>query len=77
MGLFMFFSSISSDVTSVDKLLRQVLNQCQNLIQADRASLFLIDMKTNQLYSRLFNVSNDKEMYFDETKLIRWSDKET
>ena len=38
-------------------LLLQVINQCQKLVTADRASLFLVDRKTNQLYARLFNIS--------------------
>ena len=34
-----------------------MINQCQKLVTADRASLFLVDRKTNQLYARLFNIS--------------------
>ena len=54
-------SSISCDVMLVDSLLLQVINQCQKMILADRASIFLVDTKTNQLYARLFNISYDRE----------------
>ena len=54
-------SSISCDVVLVDSLLLQVINQCQKMILADRASIFLVDTKTNQLYARLFNISYDRE----------------
>ena len=37
---------------SVDTLIVQILNQAQKLVDADRASLFLIDTKTNQLYAK-------------------------
>ena len=37
---------------SVDTLITQILNQAQKLVNADRASLFLVDIKTNQLYAR-------------------------
>ena len=49
------------DVVLVDTLLLQVINQCQKMILADRASIFLVDTKTNQLYARLFNISYDRE----------------
>ena len=54
-------SSISCDVVLVDSLLLQVINQCQKMILADRASIFLVDTNTNQLYARLFNISYDRE----------------
>ena len=31
------------------------------MILAERASLFLVDMKTNQLFARLFNIPFDKD----------------
>ena len=32
------------------------------MILADRASLFLVDVRTNQLYARLFNIEMDREV---------------
>ena len=40
---------------SMDTLIVQIMNQAQKLVNADRASLFLMDSKTNQLYARLDN----------------------
>ena len=45
------------------------------MILAERASLFLVDMKTNQLYARLFNIEMDRdlEVYNDiNEELIRF-----
>ena len=36
----------------MDTLIVQIMNQAQKLVNADRASLFLVDSKTNQLYAR-------------------------
>ena len=46
------FRSIFIESMSVDTLITQILNQAQKLVNADRASLFLVDIKTNQLYAR-------------------------
>ena len=45
----------------VETLLRQIIRQCQTIIRAERASLFLVDLRTGQLYSRLFNVTREEE----------------
>ena len=41
----------------MDTLIVQIMNQAQKLVNADRASLFLVDSKTKQLYAR-FRTSN-------------------
>ena len=38
------------------------------MIRAERASLFLVDLKTGQLYSRLFNITREEE---DEEAVAR------
>ena len=43
---------------SMDTLIVQIMNQAQKLVNADRASLFLMDSKTNQLYARFGNLFN-------------------
>jgi cAMP and cAMP-inhibited cGMP 3',5'-cyclic phosphodiesterase 10 len=42
---------------SMDTLIVQIMNQAQKLVDADRASLFLVDAKTNQLYARSYSTS--------------------
>ena len=49
---FFLHRSIFVETMSVDTLITQILNQAQKLVNADRASLFLVDTKTNQLYAR-------------------------
>ena len=44
-------------MVSMDTLILQIMNQAQMLVNADRASLFLVDSKTKQLYARIFDVS--------------------
>ena len=44
--------SIFQEMISMDTLIVQIMNQAQKLVSADRASLFLMDSKTNQLYAR-------------------------
>lgn len=53
--LFFFFRSIFQDMVSMDTLVIKVIDFAQHLVQADRASLFLLDSKTNELYARIFD----------------------
>jgi len=53
--------SIFQEMISMDTLIVQIMNQAQKLVSADRASLFLVDSKTNQLYARIFDVSCDED----------------
>ena len=46
----------------MNQLIIKIMNFAQRLVDADRASLFLVDAKTNQLYARIFDVKgNDKD----------------
>ena len=40
----------------MDTLIIKIMNFAQRLVDADRASLFLVDAKTNQLYARIFDI---------------------
>ena len=63
----------------MDTLIVKIMNFAQKLVSADRASLFLVDAKTNQLYARIFDVmgncikngTNENETR-DFTKEIRY-----
>ena len=48
-------------MVSMDTLILQIMNQAQKLVNADRASLFLVDSRNDQLYARIFDVSQDAE----------------
>ena len=47
-----FLRSIFQEMISMDTLIVQIMNQAQKLVDADRASLFLVDNKNQQLYAR-------------------------
>ena len=56
-------------MVSMDTLILQMMNQAQKLVKADRASLFLVDNKNNQLYAREiltfhYNIHNIGIKYF-------------
>ena len=53
--------SLADNCDVVETLLRQIIRQCQKMIRAERASLFLVDLRTSQLYSRLFNITTEEE----------------
>ena len=49
----------------MDTLIVKIMNFAQKLVSADRASLFLVDSKTNQLYARIFDIQTSS-MIMDE-----------
>ncbi|CAO1370759.1 unnamed protein product [Diamesa tonsa] len=54
--------SIFQDMVSMDMLVIKIMNYAQRLVNADRASLFLIDSKTNELYATIFDVGFDDDV---------------
>ncbi|KAK4302236.1 hypothetical protein Pmani_025660, partial [Petrolisthes manimaculis] len=54
--------SIFQDMVSMDTLIMKIMNFAQKLVNADRASLFLVDNKNRQLYARIFDMGSE----FDE-----------
>lgn len=44
---------------SMDRLVVKVINYAQRLVDADRASLFLVDTKNKELYATIFDVGVD------------------
>ncbi|CAG0892032.1 unnamed protein product, partial [Darwinula stevensoni] len=49
--------SMFHDMASMDKLIVKIMDFAQKLVSADRASLFLVDHKTKELYSRIFDMT--------------------
>ena len=43
-------------MVSMDTVIKKVMNFAQRLVDADRASLFLVDTKSGELYARLFDM---------------------
>ncbi|XP_055635980.1 probable 3',5'-cyclic phosphodiesterase pde-5 isoform X2 [Toxorhynchites rutilus septentrionalis] len=48
--------SIFQDMVSMDMLVSKIMSYAQRLVDADRASLFLVDSKTKELYATIFDV---------------------
>lgn len=46
----------------MDLLVVKIINYAQRLVNADRASLFLIDSKTNELYATIFDIGFDDDI---------------
>ncbi|CAI2299650.1 unnamed protein product [Caenorhabditis sp. 36 PRJEB53466] len=53
--------SIFHDIVSMDAVIIKVMNFAQKLVDADRASLFLVDAKNKQIYARIFDVGTGDE----------------
>ncbi|XP_026470475.1 probable 3',5'-cyclic phosphodiesterase pde-5 isoform X2 [Ctenocephalides felis] len=53
--------SIFQDMVSIDMLVKKVMNFAQRLVDADRASLFLVDNKSHELYAKIFDVGVEDE----------------
>ncbi|KAG5880335.1 hypothetical protein JTB14_019814 [Gonioctena quinquepunctata] len=48
--------SIFQNMVSIDSLVIKIMNFAQKLVDADRASLFLVDSKSKELYATIFDV---------------------
>ncbi|XP_065171962.1 probable 3',5'-cyclic phosphodiesterase pde-5 [Atheta coriaria] len=62
--------SIFQDMVSMDPLVTKIMDFAQKLVDADRASLFLLDEKNNSLYSQIFDVGDSSLM--DQNEEIRF-----
>lgn len=73
-------------MVSIDSLVIKIMNFAQRLVDADRASLFLVDARNKELYATIFDVgigddstveirshsSNDDEVRVHPSKEIRF-----
>ncbi|XP_019866109.1 probable 3',5'-cyclic phosphodiesterase pde-5 isoform X2 [Aethina tumida] len=53
--------SIFQDMVSMDGLVIKIMNFAQRLVDADRASLFLVDAKNKELYATIFDIGVEKD----------------
>ncbi|XP_072170370.1 probable 3',5'-cyclic phosphodiesterase pde-5 [Diadema setosum] len=67
--------SIFTDIVSMDSVIMKIMNFAQKLVNADRASLFLVDSKKRELYARIFDIGNGlgNQMVEKDQKEIRFS----
>lgn len=60
-------------MVSMDHLVVKIIDFAQHLVQADRASLFLLDSKTNELYARIFDCGYlDNNSKSPTVRDVRW-----
>jgi cAMP and cAMP-inhibited cGMP 3',5'-cyclic phosphodiesterase 10 len=48
-------------MVSMDTLIMKIMNFAQRLVDADRASLFLVDSRNKELYARIFDIGITSE----------------
>ncbi|CAM1293641.1 Uncharacterised protein g792 [Pycnogonum litorale] len=53
--------SIFQDMVTMDTVIKKIMNFAQKLVDADRASLFLVDHKTHELYARIFDMGGQQD----------------
>nr|XP_022286923.1 probable 3',5'-cyclic phosphodiesterase pde-5 isoform X4 [Crassostrea virginica] len=53
--------SIFQDIVSMDTVIMKIMNYAKKLVIADRASLFLVDTKSSELYARIFDTGRVEE----------------
>ncbi|XP_050513752.1 probable 3',5'-cyclic phosphodiesterase pde-5 isoform X1 [Diabrotica virgifera virgifera] len=61
--------SIFQDMVSIDSLVIKIMNFAHRLVDADRASLFLVDSKRKELYATIFDVGIGDEPDHDPLTL--------
>lgn len=59
--LLIVVKSIFQNMVSIDSLVIKIMNFAQRLVDADRASLFLVDSKSKELYATVFDVGVGEE----------------
>ncbi|XP_074640630.1 putative 3',5'-cyclic phosphodiesterase pde-5 isoform X4 [Tubulanus polymorphus] len=66
--------SIFQDIVSMDTVIMKIMNYAKTLVHADRASLFLVDINTMELYARIFDTGSidDTDFIPDCGKEIRF-----
>ncbi|BFY99328.1 hypothetical protein BsWGS_02368 [Bradybaena similaris] len=69
--------SIFQDIVSMDIVIIKIMNFAKALVHADRASLFLLDTRSNELYARIFDdgYSLDEFATASESKLKQLPEK--
>lgn len=60
-------------MVSMELLVPKIMNYAQRLVDADRASLFLLDSKQQELYATVFDVGNDEQQEGKASPDIRFN----
>ena len=62
--------SIFQELVSMDAVMLKIMSYAKKLVNADRASLFMVDSRTGELYARIFDIGRE-ENDISDSSLIR------
>lgn len=52
--------SIFQELVSMDAVMLKIMSYAKKLVNADRASLFMVDSRTRELYARIFDIGREE-----------------
>jgi len=53
--------SIFQELVSMDAVMLKIMSYAKKLVNADRASLFMVDSRTRELYARIFDIGREED----------------
>jgi cAMP and cAMP-inhibited cGMP 3',5'-cyclic phosphodiesterase 10 len=62
--------SIFQELVSMDAVMLKIMSYAKKLVNADRASLFMVDSRTGELYARIFDIGRE-ENEISDLSLVR------
>ncbi|CAF4098628.1 unnamed protein product, partial [Rotaria sp. Silwood2] len=57
--------SIFQELVSMDAVMLKIMSYAKKLVNADRASLFMVDSRTKELYARIFDIGREEHDVLD------------
>jgi cAMP and cAMP-inhibited cGMP 3',5'-cyclic phosphodiesterase 10 len=52
--------SIFQELVSMEAVMLKIMSYAKKLVDADRASLFMVDSRTKELYARIFDIGREE-----------------
>ncbi|CAM4765523.1 unnamed protein product [Rotaria magnacalcarata] len=59
--------SIFQELVSMDAVMLKIMSYAKKLVNADRASLFIVDSRTKELYARIFDIGREEHDILDSS----------
>ncbi|CAF0762810.1 unnamed protein product [Rotaria sp. Silwood1] len=61
--------SIFQELVSMDTVMLKIMSYAKKLVNADRASLFMVDSRTKELYARIFDIGREEHDVLDSSAM--------
>ncbi|CAF1123550.1 unnamed protein product [Adineta ricciae] len=61
--------SIFQELVSMDVVMLKIMSYAKKLVNADRASLFMVDSRTKELYARIFDIGREEHDMLDSSAI--------